>query len=246
MFRTLSVTLIVCPFAFHTPWLLAAEQQEPQKCDLKTGVCTDSTPNPVPTGDKRIWAGSRLFTDAPPLEVQKWLTGKPEMEGKFLVIEFWRTWCSACKRMTPLMNTLHAKYGSELVVIGITGEAEETVKAYAGPKKEYFLALDQPLPVESKDEAKTPQPAGDESSAPVSAGPDPAAEPAKAHPGQGQYEAKFGVWGWPHVVILEPQFRTVIWEGFPGLKGYELTEAKVAKMLAIGRASKDEKTAEKK
>jgi len=43
------------------------------------------------------------------------------------------------------------------------------------------------------------------------------------------------VWGWPHVIILEPQYRTIIWEGFPGLKGYELTEAKVAKILAIGR-----------
>ncbi len=245
MLRTFAITLIVFLFAFSSPLRVAAEQPGAQKCDLKTGVCTDGTPNTVMTGDKRIWASSRLFTDAPPLDVRKWLTDKPEMEGKFLVIEFWRTWCSACKRMTPLMNTLHAKYGDELVVIGITGEAEETVKAYAGPKKDYFLALDQPLPAENRDTAKAQQPAEKEGAAPASAGPDQTSEPATARPGQGQYEAKFGVWGWPHVVILEPQFRTVIWEGFPGLKGYELTEAKVAKMLAIGRASKGEK-AEKK
>ncbi len=75
---------------------------------------------------------------------------KPETEGKFVIIEFWRTWCGACKRMTPLMNTLHRKFGDELVVIGITGETEEQVKAYKGPKKEYALALDRPLPADQK------------------------------------------------------------------------------------------------
>jgi hypothetical protein len=60
------------------------------------------------------------------------------------------------------------------------------------------------------------------------------------------YEAAFGVWGWPHVIILEPQYRTVVWEGFTGFKGFELTEAKVAKMLAIGRAMKEEEAAKKK
>jgi hypothetical protein len=48
------------------------------------------------------------------------------------------------------------------------------------------------------------------------------------------------------VIILEPQYHTVIWEGFPGLKGFELTEEKVAKMLAIGRKAKEEEAAKKK
>jgi hypothetical protein len=76
--------------------------------------------------------------------------------------------------------------------------------------------------------------------------PDQASGPATDRPGQGAYEASFGVWGWPHVIILEPLHRTVVWEGFTGLKGYELTEAKVAKMLAIGRAMKEEEAAAKK
>ena len=48
------------------------------------------------------------------------------------------------------------------------------------------------------------------------------------------------------MIILEPQYRTIVWEGFPGLKGFELTEAKVAKMLAIGRSMKAEEAAKKK
>ena len=237
MFRNIALTLRVLPCALSTSLLFSAEQPEPPKCDPTSGVCTVSAPREPAAGGKLIWASSRLYTDAPPLEVQKWLTGKPEMEGKFLVIEFWRTWCGACKRMTPLMNTLHKKYGQELVVIGITGESEEKVNAYAGPKKEYCLALDLPQPVQAQPPEAAAAAAKAESE-PVASLPDQAAGPTSNRPGQGRYEAQFGVWGWPHVIILEPQFRTVIWEGFPGLKGFELTEAKVAKMLEIGRAMK--------
>ncbi len=239
MSRTLAVLLIALPCLGSTLFSFAAEPTEPPKCD-PSGVCTDGTNQTVATGGKFLWANSRLYTDAPPPEMRKWLTDKPEMEGKFLVIEFWRTWCGACKKMTPLMNALHKKYGSELVVIGITGETEEAVKAYAGPKKEYFLALDQAQPVKSKAEPAAPQPATKTDSASGSALPDQAASPTADRPGQGLYEASLDVWGWPHVIILEPQYRTVVWEGFPGLKGFELTEAKVAKILAIGRAMKEE------
>lgn len=207
---------------------------QPQVCD-DSGVCvaTGRVATAVSSG-KQMWAASRVFTDAPPIEVEKWLADKPELEGKFIVIEFWRTWCGACKRMTPLMNSLQKKFGDELVVIGITGESEEKIKAYNGPKKEYFLAIDKPLP---KDEQVKATPDPYKTAPGAEGGPDTAGEQAAVtvHPDQGQYEAHFGVWGWPHVIILEPQFRTVIWEGFSGLEGYALTEAKVEKILAIGR-----------
>lgn len=244
MLRTLTLALTALPCACFAPGLFAAEPAAASKCDL-SGVCTESSAPAAPAGVKNLWASSRLYTDAPPLEVQKWLTDKPETEGKFIVIEFWRTWCGACKRMTPLMNALQQKYGSELVVIGLTGEAEDKVKAYAGPKKEYFLALDLPQPVKAGDQAQQAAALRAESE-PVAALPDQVSGPAADRPGQGRYEAQFGVWGWPHVIILEPQYRTVIWEGFPGLKGFELTEAKIAKMLAIGRRAKEEDAAKKK
>jgi thiol-disulfide isomerase/thioredoxin len=245
MTRKATVLLTALLFAGNAPRSFAAEQAGPPACDA-SGVCTADTNQPAVTRAKQIWASTRLYTDAPPLEVQKWLTGKPELEGKFVVVEFWRTWCGACKRMTPLMNTLHQKYGKELVVIGITGEAEETVKAYAGPQKEYFLALDKPQPVRDKPTAAGQPTASKEDASPVATLPDQAAGPTMNRPGQGTYEAAFGVWGWPHVIILEPQYRTVVWEGFTGLKGYELTEAKVAKILAIGRSMKEEEAAKKK
>jgi thiol-disulfide isomerase/thioredoxin len=217
-------------------WTAAEEPAKTQVCDA-SGVCT-AAPAAKPAAGKQMWAVSRAFTDAPPLEVGKWLSEKPETDGKYVVIEFWRTWCGACKRMTPLMNALQKKFGDELVVIGITGESEEKVKAYNGPRKEYTLAIDRPLPKEEQT-AVTPDPS--KVKAPEEGGPDTAnAEPQAVtlHPDQGRYESYFGVWGWPHVVILEPQYRTVVWEGFSGLEGYALTEEKVAKILAIGRKKK--------
>ena len=245
MTRLLTLLSLALTCFISTPRTFAAEQAETPKCDA-SGVCTESTNQTVVTSGKHMWANTRLYSDVPLPEVQKWLKGKPELDGKFVVIEFWRTWCGACKRMTPLMNTLQNKFGSELVVIGITGEAEETVNAYAGPKKEYYLALDQPQPVKAKSDTPDQQPAVKEEASPVSALPDQADGPTMNRPGQGQYEASFGVWGWPHVVILEPLYRTVVWEGFTGLKGYELTEAKVAKILAVGRAMKAEEASKKK
>jgi len=235
MTRSFTALSGILPCAFLATCLSAAEQATPPVCD-PNGVCTTVKPPAAAPGAKQMWAASRAFTDAPALEVQKWLSAKPEMDGKFVVVEFWRTWCGACKRMTPLMNTLQKKYGNELVVIGITGEPEEKVMAYKGPKKEYALALDRPRADSGKE-----KPANKEAARSVEGGPDQSEGRIPTTEGQGAYEAYFEVWGWPHVIILEPQHRTIIWEGFPGLKGYELTEAKIEKILAIGRASAGKK-----
>lgn len=175
--------------------------------------CTDPAAGGKTVGKtgKVIWAESRLYVDAPPIDVQTWLNGKPELEGKFVLIEFWRTWCGACKKTVPLLNSFQEKYGKELVVISITGEPEDVVRAYAGPAMQYSMAIDKPGTR-----------AGEEG----------------AVKDQGAIEEQFGVWGWPHVVLLEPEHRCVIWEGFPLLAGHELTAQRIENALAVGRARK--------
>ena len=51
---------------------------------------------------------------------------------------------------------------------------------------------------------------------------------------------KLGVYGVPHTIILDPE-GFVVWEGFPYQPGYELTDEKIEKILAIGRKLKDKK-----
>lgn len=43
--------------------------------------------------------------------------------GKVLVLEFWASWCVACRALIPHMNQLHARYASRgLSVLGITAD----------------------------------------------------------------------------------------------------------------------------
>ncbi len=146
---------------------------------------------------KRMWANSFLWAKAPELVVDKWLSAKPETKGKYVLIEFWATWCGPCRRSIPLLNRFHEKYGDELVVIGVSDESEADVRKLIDPKINYYSAIDT----------------------------------------QARTKKKFGVFGIPHVVILEPG-GYVIWEGFPLLPGYELTEQIIERILVVGRKLK--------
>ena len=150
--------------------------------------------SPVPEKGKRLWARSCLWEEAPDLAVEKWLTDKPETEGKYLLIEFWATWCRQCRLAAPRLNEFHRKFGDELVIIGISDETEEVVRRLKEPAMEFYLAIDA----------------------------------------QARMKEKMGVFGIPHAIIVEPGGH-VVWEGFPLLKGHELTENVVRKILEVGR-----------
>jgi thiol-disulfide isomerase/thioredoxin len=146
---------------------------------------------------KRLWAHSFQWAEAPELEVETWLTDEPDTRGKYVLIEFWNTWCPPCRRSLALLNRLHKRFGSELAVIAICDEAPEVVRKFKTHKIECFSAIDT----------------------------------------QARTKKAMGVWGVPHAILLEPE-GFVVWEGFPLLKGYELTEELIDKVLAVGRAQK--------
>lgn len=149
--------------------------------------------NPIPDEPKRLWARSCLWDKAPDFVVEKWLTEGPAMKGKYLLVEFWGTWCSQCRRAVPLLNEFHGKYKDRLAVIGISDEEEDVIRKFAESKIEYHLAMDR----------------------------------------QGRMQKELAVRGVPHIIIIEPGGH-VVWEGFPLLKGYELTNEVVERILAVG------------
>jgi thiol-disulfide isomerase/thioredoxin len=39
-----------------------------------------------------------------------------DLEGQVVVLEFWASWCGACKRTTPILNELKAEFAEQAVV----------------------------------------------------------------------------------------------------------------------------------
>ena len=71
---------------------------------------------------------SRLGHTRPdaPLE---WLSEPTELKNKWLLLEFWGTYCGPCIRQMPRLNEIHQKFGQDLAVVGITSEAPAKVVA---------------------------------------------------------------------------------------------------------------------
>jgi len=152
---------------------------------------------PVIKDGKRLWAKSCLWAEAPKLVVEKWLSKKPETEGKYVLVEFWATWCGPSRRSIALLNRFHERFRKELAVIAISDETEADVRKLKDPQVACYSAIDT----------------------------------------QGRMKNELGVFGIPHVIVIEPG-GFVVWEGFPLLPGYELTEETIEKILAVGRKQK--------
>ncbi len=101
-------------------------------------------------GPKQLWAKSFLGQKAPALQVEKWLTPAPDTAGKFVLVDFWATWCPPCRAAIAELNELKAKFGDRLVVIGLSDEPERTVAGFQAAARQgkpewvinYAIAID--------------------------------------------------------------------------------------------------------
>jgi len=182
-----------------TPVDMADTPQSTTPCIGDEAPCVTSNQQPKNQNDdkkqKIIWATSFLWQPAPKIEIEKWLNGKPDLKDKFILIEFWNTWCPPCRRSIAKLNHFHKKYGKDFVIIGICDQPEEEVRAMKEPVIKFYNAIDT----------------------------------------QKRMKTTLGVFGVPHAIILEPTEHIVIWQGFPLLNDYELTDEIMDKILAASK-----------
>jgi cytochrome c biogenesis protein CcmG/thiol:disulfide interchange protein DsbE len=113
----------------------AAPRAEPPAKPPKT----DDRPDVV---DPSIHARSFRGRPAPEFVAEKWLTPPPDTAGKFVLIDFWATWCGPCRRSIPLLNAIQERYRDRLVVIGLSAESEAEVRRMTSPQIHYTVAID--------------------------------------------------------------------------------------------------------
>ena len=90
----------------------------------------------------KLYAKSFRGKKGPMFQSEKWIGATPDTKGKFVLIDFWATWCGPCRASIPHLNQLQSKFKDRLVVIGLTDETVEQVKAMKSPKIEYAVAVD--------------------------------------------------------------------------------------------------------
>jgi thiol-disulfide isomerase/thioredoxin len=102
-------------FAFAWTLMPAVQQQNDSPC---RALAPETRTLDMPAATLRDLAGNEVELSA--------------FAGKFLVVNFWATWCEPCKEEMPAMERLyraHRDAGFELVAISV-GEEPEPVRAF--------------------------------------------------------------------------------------------------------------------
>ncbi|MEM7227496.1 MAG: TlpA disulfide reductase family protein [Planctomycetota bacterium] len=60
---------------------------------------------------------------SPKFSVQRWITNRPNMSGKVVIIDFWATWCGPCRVAIPHMNELARAFPEDVAIVGLSSES---------------------------------------------------------------------------------------------------------------------------
>ncbi|MGC3958298.1 MAG: TlpA disulfide reductase family protein [Verrucomicrobiota bacterium] len=119
---------------------VAVQAREQKTAATKTVAAPENNGN-EPVAPK-LHAKSLRGSPAPHFVVEQWITPKPAMAGKFVLVDFWATWCPPCRGSIPHLNGLQAKFKDNLVVVGLSDESEADIRSMASPKIDYAVASD--------------------------------------------------------------------------------------------------------
>ena len=122
--------------------------------DSKPWLVESEGRSAIPQRQRMLWADSAQYKSiaeicgAPVIEIERWVNTPPkDLQGKFVLIEVWATWCPPCRRGLPLLEYFHEKYKDELIVVSICETDEEALKSMPGSLK--VTDLKAPLAVDT-------------------------------------------------------------------------------------------------
>ncbi|MEY4384999.1 MAG: hypothetical protein RLY20_282 [Verrucomicrobiota bacterium] len=85
---------------------------------------------------------SPIGRELPEVKVDRWIGNKPEPRGKFQLIYLWAPWSMASKKFMPDMNTLHGRFGRDLVFFGIVSEKSYDPESDSGTPSDFPTGID--------------------------------------------------------------------------------------------------------
>ena len=94
---------------------------------------------PYPFSNK-LFSQPTIGQVAPPISGVKLIVEKlPNLENKFVFIDFWATWCSPCLETLPHVDKLAEKYKNKVVFLAISDEKEMEVRKFLQKNNFNFL-----------------------------------------------------------------------------------------------------------
>ncbi len=144
-------------FGYNPGTATVVEKKQAQaNADFHQQILHQTAPTPTaddvrsasqtPAGDDfvapKLYAKSVRGQRAPEFVVERWLTDRPDASGKFMLIDFWATWCGPCRRSIPELNAFAAQFKDRLVVIGVSDESESDIRKMSDPHIDYAVASD--------------------------------------------------------------------------------------------------------
>lgn len=85
---------------------------------------------------------SPLGKPAPDLQVEKWLTQKPLLKGKFVLVVFWAPWSIPCRKAIPDLNALQRRFADRVEMVGLTSDSAEEIAHMPGPGIDFASGVD--------------------------------------------------------------------------------------------------------